>query len=375
MSTDHESLIASDALDKVTAPLSQAWTLPPDAYTKPMVFAAEIKSIFSRDWLCVARVDQLPQPGDYVCADLPDQPIVITRDQQGVLHALSRICLHRAMPLIEGQGNTTRLVCPYHHWTYELNGTLRSAPMMEGVENFASDQCLPELRLEVWQGFIFVNLDETAAPLSPRLAGLDALVENYDFSDMVVLETIEYDSPWNWKILVENFMEAYHHIGPHKNTFEPAYPARESRIVDNEDKPWVFLRMPGEHAVSNEEGAFPALTAEQRHDLIAACVFPTLLFGASASGAAWYQLEPLGVDRMRLRIHALYNPAVTGEASDDDRAGAAAMLRAIHEEDIAVNQGPWQGLQAGLTRQGRLSLYEKGIWQLNQLWVAGLDLK
>ena len=376
MSAKTPSLIATDALQKITAPLSQAWTLPPQAYTSSEIFAAEVDSIFSKDWICVARIDQVKAPGDYICADLPSQPIVVTRDQQGQLHALSRVCLHRAMPLVEGQGNTTRLVCPYHRWSYALDGKLRSAPMMTGVEGFAeSALCLPELQLEVWQGFIFVNLDPQAQPLAPRLAGLLPLVSNYAFSEMQVLETIEYDSPWNWKILVENFMEAYHHIGPHKQTFEPAYPARDAQILDNEGQPWVFLKMPGGHRVTVEEGAFPGLTPAQQHDLIAVCVFPTLLFGASAAGAAWYQLEPYGVDKMRLKIHGLYHPSITGEPSAEDRADVVAMLKLIHEEDIVVNRGPWQGLQAAMTTQGRLSLFEQGIWQLNQLWVSGLGLK
>ena len=89
--------------------------------------------------------------------------------------------------------------------------------MMEEVEAFDERSCrLPSLALEVWEGFIFVNLDPDAAPLAPQLSGLDALVGNYHFGDLVVVETIEFDSPWNWKILVENFMEAYHHIGTHK---------------------------------------------------------------------------------------------------------------------------------------------------------------
>jgi phenylpropionate dioxygenase-like ring-hydroxylating dioxygenase large terminal subunit len=369
-----DNLIASDITAGIAAPLSQATTLPASAYTAQNIYQAELAQIFSKDWICVARVDQVPNAGDYVCADLPDQPIVITRDMQGQLNALSRICLHRAMPLAQGQGHSLRLVCPYHRWTYELDGRLRSTPMMDGVEDFDPHQCLPKLALEVWQGFIFVSLDVGAAPLAPRLGGLLPLIENYDFGAMQVLDTLTFDSPWNWKILVENFMEAYHHIGPHKQSFEHIFPARDSEVVDNFAEPWALLRMPSDYGATDAEGAFPALTDVQRHDLIAVSVFPTLLFGASATGAAWYQLEPLGVDQMRLRIHALYNPALTGELDEEARANIMAMLNLIHQEDIQVNAGPWQGWQARLTKPGRLSLYEKGLWQLNQWWLARLGL-
>ena len=368
-------LLGEEALARIRLPLPQAWTLPPGAYTDQKVWEAEVQAIFRRDWICVARIEQLSRIGDYVCADLPDQPIVISRSGAG-LHAISRICLHRAMPVAEGSGNATRFVCPYHNWTYELDGRLRSAPMMEGTEDFDARQCrLPGLALEVWQGFVFVNEDPDAPPLAPQLEGLTALVENYQFDELEIVGTIEFDSPWNWKILVENFMEAYHHIGTHRSTFETVYPARESRILDNGGAPWLFLHMPGIAADDSRLPAFPALNGSQHRDLFAACVFPTLLFGASATTAAWYQLEPTAHDRMKLRIHVLARPEVIEHLNADQRAAFAEGVRVIHEEDITANEGPWRGLHAAMTTQGRLSPFEAGIWQLNQLWADRLGLR
>ena len=208
-------MLTEEEWSRVTGPLEAAWTLPPRAYTSSDIFAEEISRIFYCDWICVARASQLPDPGDYLCVDLVDQPIVITRDSQGALRAMSRICLHRAMPLVADQGNAGRFVCPYHNWTYELDGRLRSAPMMEGAAGFDPAECrLPQLAVEVWQGFVFVNLRPDAPPLAPRLAGLAEQIDGYGFGDLQIAGTLEFDSPWNWKILVENFMEAYHHIGP-----------------------------------------------------------------------------------------------------------------------------------------------------------------
>ena len=357
---------------RITQPLAQAWTLPPSAYTSADVFSEEARRIFYRDWVCVAREEQLPTPGDYLCVDLVDQPILLCRGLDGQLRALSRICLHRAMPVAEGSGNASRFVCPYHNWTYELNGRLRSAPMMEGAAGFDSEACrLPELALEVWEGFVFVSLDAGAEPLGPRLAGLEAEIGNYRFADLRIAGTLEFDSPWNWKILVENFMEAYHHIGTHRHTFEPVYPARESSVPDNGGEPWCLLRMPSVHDPETEADGLPLLpdlTDTERRQLLACAVYPTLLFAGSATSGVWYQLEPRGAGAMRLRIHLLLEPDTIAQRG----AASQAMLegiRYIHEEDIAANAGPWQGLQAPLTRQGRLSPFEAAIWQLNQLWV------
>lgn len=367
-------LIDQTALNRVREPLERAWTLPPAAYTDAHVFSMEVASLFSREWICVGRVDQVATPGDYLCVDLVQQPIVITRDQSGMLHALSRICVHRAMPVIEGAGNTRRLTCPYHKWVYELDGSLRGAPMMEGVEGFDEHDCrLPSLQLEVWEGFIFVNLDPDARALAPQLTGLSALVENYRFADLVVAETVEFDSPWNWKILVENFLEAYHHIGAHKDTLEPNFPSRKSSVADNGGQPWSFLWMPGNEPVPEAEIVFPRLTDDQKKGLFAAAVFPTFLFAATAHNGVWYQLAPRAHDAMTLKIHVLLPAAVAGLLSDREKREIGELVSVIHLEDIQVNQGPWQGLHGALTTQGRLSTFEKALWQLNQYWTDRLS--
>lgn len=369
-------LLGESELGRVREPLERAWTLPPAAYTSPEVFQAEVDTLFARDWICVARVDQLPESGDYVCVDLPMQPIVVTRDSQGDLNAFSRVCLHRAMPVAEGAGRATRFVCPYHNWTYELDGRLRSAPMMEGAEGFDPAECrLPELRLEVWHGFVFVNQDQEAEPLSPQLEGLAQYIDNYDMGSLVIAGTIEFDSPWNWKLLVENFMEAYHHIGTHKDTFEPIYPARQSYVEDNGGAPWMLLRMPRK-ADMEEEGLppLPRLTDEQRRELTAMAVFPTMLFAGNSSMVFWYQLEPAAHDSMRLRIHMLLPPEVRDALSESELQEIMAVARYIHVQDIAANEGPWRGLHAPMTTQGRLGPFEAAIWQLNQRWADELGL-
>ncbi|MFN3237672.1 MAG: aromatic ring-hydroxylating oxygenase subunit alpha, partial [Pseudomonadales bacterium] len=202
-------IISQEQLDRVAAPLSQAWTLPPAAYTDPLVFEQETAEIFRQEWTCVARLEQVPAVGDFMCADLFGQPIVIVRNAEREVKVMSSVCLHRAMPVAEGSGNATRFVCPYHHWTYELDGRLRSAPMMQDVDGFiASDHQLPELKTEVWLGFVFVSLNPNAEPVAPQLEGLSEKLAAHNFAGKEIVETIEFDSPWNWKILVENFMEA-----------------------------------------------------------------------------------------------------------------------------------------------------------------------
>ena len=371
--------LGADELARVAAPLASAWTLPPAAYTDPAVWDVEVSSIFRRDWICVARSSQMPQPGDYVAVDVVDQPVLLIRNDDGTVRAMSNVCLHRSMPLASGAGSARWIVCPYHQWSYGRDGSLHTAPMMEGADDFDIDACqLPQLAVEEWEGFVFVSMHDDPTPLAPRLETLRATLEPYGLGDLVIADTIEFDSPWNWKLLVENFMEAYHHIGAHPDTFQRSNPAKDSVVVDNRGGPWSLLRMPGvdDLAGLDDLDGLPFLTGldrERRSDLLAMCVYPTLLVAVSGTLGVWYELIAGAHDQMTLRIHLLLEPDV---ASDPDVAAALPGIREglswIHGEDIPVNEGPWRGLHAPLAAQGRLSPYEAAIWQFNQYWFQRL---
>jgi phenylpropionate dioxygenase-like ring-hydroxylating dioxygenase large terminal subunit len=375
--TSVTSSLDADDLALVTAPLASAWTLPPRAYTDAAVWTHEVASIFRRDWICVARSSQVPEPGDHLAVDLVDQPVLVLRDDDGSLRAMSNVCLHRSMPLASGPGNARWIVCPYHRWSYGRDGTLHTAPMMDGAEDFDVHACrLPQLAVEEWEGFVFVSMHDDPAPLAPALVELAATLDPYGLGDLVIADTIEFDSPWNWKLLVENFMEAYHHIGPHRDTFQQTNPAKESFVADNGGGPWSLLHMPGVTDLDESPGLplLSGLDRERRADLLAVCVYPTCLFAVSGTLGTWYEVIPRAHDQMTLRIHLLLEPEV---AADPEVLAAIPSIREgltwIHGEDIVVNEGPWRGLHAPLAAQGRLSPYEAAIWQFNQYWAARLD--
>ncbi|MEM9564446.1 MAG: aromatic ring-hydroxylating dioxygenase subunit alpha [Actinomycetota bacterium] len=375
-------MLTTEERDRVRAPLAEAWTLPPQAYTDPAVWAVEVEQVFRRDWVCVARVEQVGEARAQLPVDVAGQPVVLTNPTGGAdgIRALANVCLHRAMPLVAEPASGRHLTCPYHLWSYDLGGRLRTAPLMEGCVGFdVDDQQLPEIPVEVWEGFVFVCLAPEPEPLAPQLEPLRRLLADHAMGDLVIGGTIEFDSPWNWKLLVENFMEAYHHIGPHRRTFQPIYPAAQSSVPDNEGGPWSLLRMPGVRGDVDGDGReglpfLPGLRGRQRDELLAACVFPTMLVAPSSTLTVWYELRPSAHDEMLLRIHLLLPPETL--ARPEIEAAVPAIMddiAGVHHEDIAVNEGPWRGLQAPLTGQGRLSPLERSIHQLNQLWLDRVD--
>jgi phenylpropionate dioxygenase-like ring-hydroxylating dioxygenase large terminal subunit len=349
-----------------TAPLGEATTLPASAYVDEAVYAQEVERLFRGEWLCAGRVDQIPDAGDFLCLDLLGDRLVVVRDRDDTIRALSRVCRHRAAELVSGRGNTRSFQCPYHLWTYGLDGGLVGAPHMEDVPAFDPAKCaLPEIRSEIWEGFVFVNLDGEAEPLGPRLAPLSALLADYEIGALVAEETGTYDSSFNWKVLVDNFMEAYHHIATHADTLQPILPATASHVTDAEG-PFSVLVMPtseaGEAVLPRR--SLPGLSPEQQPGLIAAVIFPFHLFAPGPNTTAWYQFLPESVDRFTLRIY----DCVPKDMSEEERAQSHAILKTIHAQDIGACEAVMAGLESGRFDRGPLALLEKSIWQFNQWW-------
>ena len=332
---------------------ARATGLPGVAYTDPSVLEAERERVLRAGWLPVARIDQLANPGDYACTDVAGAPVVALRDGAGTLRVLSAICRHRGMPVVSGEGRTDVLTCPYHLWRYGLDGALLSAPAMRGSEVFnPKDRRLPELRSEAWGGWLWVNADGGAGPLAESLLALSDRLAPLAPETMTTVGVIEMESPWNWKVMVENFLESYHHIGPHARSLQLTHPGLGTFEGDGSDAFTVLENPP-----ANPEG----------HGFVVACVFPIgLMFFTEdeAPVGAWYQMDRLQPDRFRLRIHLLASPALAGLPGFAE--GYRQQVAAVHAEDIAVCEGVQSGVSSPDYRPGPLSPLERPLWRFHR---------
>lgn len=375
--------LSAEDIARARLPLAQAYTLPPAAYTDPDIYEREVALIMRKSWLPLARVDQVANPGDYISLDLFGQPVMVVHGTDGEIRTMSNVCLHRAAPLTQdGTGHRSLFTCPYHAWTYDTAGRLVRAPLMEGADGFdgksatGKEGCrLPQIRTEIWNGFIMANLDDDAAPFAPQVKTYTAFFAPFRLDDLAVARTLEFPSAWNWKVLVENFMEAYHHIAVHSTTIEPVFNAADSKTPDNKGEPWSILDMPASDMSTGDmpaqpPGTVPGLEDWQANSLFATCIFPHFLLGIQGNATAWYQLLPQAHDRLTLKIHMCLPRSTVPEEEWEATADAAAdLISLIHHEDIEANDLVWRGLNAPLTKQGRLSPLEKGIWQMNQWWL------
>ena len=183
--------------------------LPPELYTSEKWLALEQAQIFAKEWLCAGRADAAPNAGDYFTFTIAGHPLFIIRQDDGGLRAFSNVCLHRMMRLLEGEGNCKSIICPYHAWTYDKQGQLTAAPFMKTRTGFDMTKMkLPEVRCEVWQGWVYLTLNQKAQSLAVRLKELETYIEGYGMAQYRQISSEDEVWDTNWKNLTENFMRA-----------------------------------------------------------------------------------------------------------------------------------------------------------------------
>ncbi|MFD7629747.1 aromatic ring-hydroxylating dioxygenase subunit alpha [Streptomyces sp. NPDC059851] len=360
-------------------PLEHGRTLPPLAYTSPELYGREVERIFRREWLCVARAEEIPQPGSYLRLDVLGTPLVVTRDEEGELHALSRVCRHRFMDLLPPEttperGTLTRLTCPYHTWTYRLNGRyagqLAGAPLMQRVDFDRAVCRLPAHRVEVWNGFVMLNLDPGAAPAAPALHGLDQRLSSHGIADWVSVHTQTWeDVPANWKVAVENGSENYHHMGTHAATLDPVLPGRDTE-VDECDGRWFTMFTP----LSDPEQGGTGLGKHSRSGrgaqagMLIAGIFPQFVLAVLPDSAVSIRWLPTGPTTHDTQITAMVPPGAPDAPHFAERLSAIrAQVAQIQEEDLVAIRGVQRGLASHPDpSNGRFSHLERPLWQFQR---------
>ncbi len=199
---------------------SRSLSLRKEAYVENAWHNVDLQAIIARTWQWVCHVEKLREPGSYVTIDIAGHPIAVVRDGKGVLRAFYNVCKHRAHELLKGEGNTTRIMCPYHAWVYKLDGNLVRAPETENLEDFQTrDICLDQVQVEEFCGFLYVNLDAAAQSLADTTGDLATEIGRWapDIEDLTFAYRLTYDIQSNWKNVVDNFLECYHCPTAHKD--------------------------------------------------------------------------------------------------------------------------------------------------------------
>lgn len=367
-------------MDSSILDVNEARMLPPECYADAGFFEFEKEAIFSHDWLCVGRVAWIPNPGDFFTTSHADEPIVIVRTDNGEIKAMSSVCQHRAMLVAEGRGSTRRFLCPYHHWAYGLDGKLLSAPAMEKACDFKKeDVSLPEFKVEIWLGFIFVNFDADAAPLAPRLTAVTKAIENYDIENAEGdLPNESMRSPWNWKVMFENNNDGYHANRLHQGPLHNHVPSRLATFPELPDDTAGYFRYNGTTHPDASFNAtlkallpiFPKLTEEDRNRMVFVNVPPTLSLIVRTDMIAYIILRADGVGHVISDRGWLVAPGAMSDPLFREKLAANLQVSAqIATQDQHVDTLIQVGLRSRYAARGRYSWQEQSQREFNN-WLV-----
>ena len=321
---------------------ARAYTLPARFYLDPEVFEREKEAIFYRHWHYAGHLSQLEKAGDYVTLRIADESIFVMRGEDGTLRGFYNVCRHRAHELLQGSGCVESIVCPYHAWTYRSDGSLRHARFAEKVPGFDHDAfCLPQVRVETFCGFVFINLDHDAEPLAAVTGGVEEALredapfieelrpmESWSFSTSTVMEA-------NWKVVVDNFLECYHCQKAHPDFCDlfdmGAYETEIGRW-------WSMQRGP---KVRSENSAYPVAGEEQVQRGMFWFIWPTTTINMlpGIANLTVMSILPHGIDQASFSGHRY---ALPGAEADRDR------MRYMNEVLVVEDQNLCESVQRGL---------------------------
>ncbi|MBX2878403.1 MAG: aromatic ring-hydroxylating dioxygenase subunit alpha [Granulosicoccus sp.] len=347
-------------------------SMPPSFYTHPDILSLEVSKVFSSSWLCVGRASDLPDPGDYQCIELFNEPLVVVRQKNHELRALSNVCRHRGSIILSGSGSTQRLTCPYHRWTYELDGSLKGAPLMDKLAHFDKTQCqLPEFPCTIWMGWIFINLDPNASALVDQLTGLNALVSNYHAQEMHSVEAAEESWPVNWKCLAENFMEGYHLTPVHRKTLHPMTPTRLCEKVSAGPGYTAYKSHYDENFKGRTE-YHPAMTEEEKTQSMMVWIYPSFVAAISPNSAVYMSITPEGPEQLKTCWGVIARPSLFKDGEAQERFEFA---RAFNTEDRTRLLDVQKGLKSRFAQRGFLAPkdYEGCVWDFYQFMADRLS--
>ncbi|WP_439816072.1 aromatic ring-hydroxylating oxygenase subunit alpha [Zavarzinia sp. CC-PAN008] len=346
----------------VRKPLKEACALPREAYTEPAFYARELERVFRPSWNFVARLDELPNPGDYLVFDLAGESVIVVHGSDGAPRAFVNSCRHRGTRLLEGAGRCGKLIsCPYHAWAFDTEGHLIATPGMEDVACFdKAEWGLVPVRLETWAGFIFITLSAATPPLAEFLGNAPEVFAPYNFGDMVCVRRKDYVLDCNWKIYIENAMEDYHTPTVHRKSI-----GLQETLLEQSSENWDAIYMESDRTIAilaedtTPFPSIPTLDARTAKRSYFATIYPGMFFVATQDCMWWLQVIPLAHDRMKVSHGACFPRGIT-ERPDFAHAVAPYYRRWDKSipEDNDISLAQQLGLNSRLARPGRLSLHE-----------------
>jgi choline monooxygenase len=352
-------------------PLDLASTIPGSWYVDRNLYDLELKTVFSNTWQLAARVDQVQQPGQYVTTEIGGEPIVVVRGSDGMLRAFYNVCRHHAAAVLtEAEGKAAQLRCPYHGWTYSLEGELKGTPDFSGVCDFdRGSNGLVKVQVGEWENWVFVKLGESSAISLDEFftTNLTAQIKEINLRELHWFERRHYSFDCNWKVFVDNYLDGGYHV-PYLHKGLDSVLDYSNYMIENGERhclQWSPLVSEGAEA---QTGA-----VRQGDRALYYWIYPNFMIN-------WYDgvmdtnlVIPRGVDQTEV-IFDFYFPDVVSPEARERNAASVAVGQRIQDEDVAICKSVQRGLNSRAYTAGRLSVRrEAGEHLFHRLLHADLS--
>ncbi|MCF1707712.1 aromatic ring-hydroxylating dioxygenase subunit alpha [Tabrizicola sp. J26] len=377
--TRHDTVsLTGAALEDALAPLRRAKSMPAELYTSPEVFGLERERIFLRNWFFLCREEQIPEKGDYKTFDTLGGPIILVRGQDGQLRCFANYCRHRGSLLLQGSGNCgSRIMCPYHAWSYFSDGRLYGCPDMKDAEGFdRTENGLVPVRMESWAGFVFACFRDDSPPLIEHLGDLPQRFGSHRLDQMRCVWTLSIPVACNWKLILENAMETYHTGTVHRDTVG----AQVQRPIPTTGD-WLCMQVLSRRSIGTMNATIPPLPQIERLDEDAlegtyfSVIHPNVQFAVSQDCMWWLNVIPLSADRSILELGGCFpESSLALPDFDHHRKAYEERWERVAREDMGVLENQQKALTSVKFRPGPLSgrddmVQAVGRWNLAQLGV------
>jgi Rieske 2Fe-2S family protein len=349
-------------------------TLHRDYYLSDRVFELERERIFFREWCCVAREEEIPEPGDYVTRDLAGESVLLVRTRTGAIAAHYNVCRHRGSRLVaEGEGGRFAggIRCPYHSWTYTLEGALRTAPYLDESDVLPpAGLSLHPVGVDTWGGFVFVHLTPAEAEGGPRtlaaqLGGIPERLSRYPLAELRVARRIEYPIAANWKVMLENYNECYHcgPVHPELCRLVPAFRQRGGADLDWErgiphrEGAWTFT-----DSGTTTRAPFDGLSEDERVRHKGELIYPNLMLSLSADHVAAFSILPHAPGRTTVVCEFLFHPSEIARPGFDP-SDAVDFWDLVNRQDWTICESVQRGMSSRVFETGYYAPMES--WSLD----------
>jgi choline monooxygenase len=332
-------------------PLEEAWTIPAPWYFDERIAALERASVFSATWQVVGRADQVRDNSQFFTAELAGEPLVVARGDDGQLRAFYNVCRHHAAAVVtEAQGCAKQFRCPYHGWTYGIDGALKGMVEFEGVCNFerAKNGLVP-IRVDAWENFVFVNLDGRAEPLRDFLGVVPELVAPLHLATKLhFFDRRIYTLNCNWKVYVDNYLDGGYHV-PHAHKGLSSVIEYTKYTIENFERACLQSS-----PLSSDSSSEAGVAATRQGRAFYLWLYPNFMINAYEGVMDTNLVLPLGVNRCAV-VFDYYFSDISASAEARNKESIAVSEK-VQDEDVAICDAVQRGLGSRAYVAGRLSV-------------------